>query len=339
MPNQPFVEEIKFQLFSKDSQKKDELVALFVAERPEISNTNQVYPVQSDPTGKTGKIINLKGVEELVNYFAPVLYFESEDEIKFPYDAKEIVLSPSYQKRSRTKDGKERKSRKGDSETYFDLAPPFPSSATGKVYASVLNNSKINELAINYYFFYPLSNWAAHGGYNTHQGDWEGITLFLKSDGKQWILNRAAYAQHLDPPKTIGLDRLRFFKNSNHPEVYVGLGGHASYPNPDETNWTTLPDRKLEIPNTRRSESHRGTNLWQSQGHVEYLPRVSNSLNTKHSWLLYSGCWGLPDLDGDGSGIDGDAAPRGPAFLEVTLTGRGDGNVGLRWLDPWKWAS
>ncbi len=334
IPNNPFVEEITFHLSGKNESGKkvsDKLVALFIADRPEV--TRSEYLVQGSPRP-------LKGVQELVDYFAPVLYFEKEDSVQFPYDAATTFNSQSKKsdlENRRSEEKQSRPVREGDRKTYICLGikrrsdcSPFTFGKNknfGKVYASVLEKPQTqDELAINYYFFYPISDWGDKQNCtpkcNTHEGDWEGITLFLKKNGNQWTLDRAAYAQHTDPPKRIKLDELRFFNGSSHPEVYVGLGGHASYPNPDTydgrgTLW--------------RVEKHRGQKTpWLAQGRVEYLPRVGY-LNANH-WLLFSGRWGDPELGGLGS-----SAPHGPLFLEVSLTGRGDSNVGRRWLNPWDW--
>ena len=89
--------------------------------------------------------------------------------------------------------------------------------------------------------------------------------------------------------------------------VYVGLGGHASYPQPGATWWPAYA-----------YEYHRGNGekFIPDSDNVHYLPRVGN--DNAPDWLRYSGRWGDEDLKNDGVGnTDGDTAPRGPAFLDL----------------------
>lgn len=321
-PSDPFVEEIKFILSNLDTEQKDDFIAFFVADHNE--EARQYYSVK-------GSSEALRGKSGLVNYFAPILYFHEDDAVQFPQNAE--AAFNSSQKRSH----QENKSfRQGDSKTF--LVNP-PQAGEERVYASVLENDA-KELAINYYFFYPTSDWANHGGYNNHEGDWEGITLFLESENEEWALSRAAYANHTFS-KSYSLGELEIETDAGqHPRVYVGLGGHASYPISDETRHTTLDTIDPSVEGYGQIENHSGQNRWSSQGYVEYLPHIGRlGVSNANYWLVYPGNWGNPDLDGDGSRTDGDGAPNGPVFLEVSLNKSADDDRGIRWLDPWAWES
>jgi hypothetical protein len=330
-PNKPLVDKIKFEL-SGDNGNKQNLTTLFVADNPELVRSS--YKVEG-----VNKSLSRN---ELIDRFAPTLYFMKRDSVQFPYDASTMYRSKLV------KNIKNNSSvARGDSETYLQGVGelPYPSSGA-KAYASISEKDvvvvrnkvvvvrnknggrdRFRELAINYYFFYPISDWRRHGGSNTHEGDWEGVTLFLKEVGDRWVPNRVAYAQHLKA-KVIPWNQVSL-ENISHPKVFVGVGGHASYPNSGIEDVITLIGT---LP-----EDHRGENIPVSlTGKIEYLPHVSQ-LNSKH-WLLYSGYWGRKNLDGGVNPYDGDSAPRGPLYLDTTYSYKESSGRGVRWLDPWAWS-
>jgi hypothetical protein len=285
---------------------------------------------------------------ELIDHFAPTLYFEKDDLVQFPYNASTMYGSKKISKLDRNSS-----IARGDSETYLDgvAARPYPQG--DKAYASILEKDivtirdknggrdSVRELAINYYFFYPISDWGKHGGFNTHEGDWEGITVFLRQVNSQFVPNRIAYAQHLNP-KLIPWNQVSLQENSSHSKVFVGLGGHASYPNSGITN-VRVPvlnvrrEDRVDKPSKSTTiatlpELHRGgISPVSLQGKIEYLPHVSQH-NSNH-WLFYSGHWGHPKLAGMGSN-----APKGPLYLDTNISYKESVGRGVRWLDPWAWA-
>jgi WD40 repeat protein len=153
--------------------------------------------------------------------------------------------------------------------------------------------------------------------------------------------------------------------------VFVGLGGHASYPKSGISELSICT--KFKIPTSidpSCEEKHQGGKIYnlhdnlslisssdpKSREVVEYLPRVGvekiEDLGDK-SWLLYPGTWGNPKncitrlpLD-----IGCPSAPRGPAFLDLKkisgisqpisiIAGPTWESFGLgeRWLNPWEWS-
>lgn len=192
------------------------------------------------------------------------------------------------------------------------------------VYAAIIRED--TRIAINYYFHYARSNWSEHEGRNTHEGDWEGITVFLVWNGEQYVPTKVAYAQHIKSAVPgiaggIAIPWWRLNTWEGRPRVYVGLGGHASYPHAGETSWLGA------------MESHRGDGHIFLQYPVIPLPRAGDlEADSEWDWLLYPGHWGRLDIGGIlGVGDDG---PPGPVFLDIA-TGF---PPGLRWFDPWAWA-
>lgn len=116
-------------------------------------------------------------------------------------------------------------------------------------------------------------------------------------------------------------------RDGTHPKVYVGLGGHASYPFPGLSDVAT--------PLGKEPEFHKGDYqvFIPSPEQVHYLPRAGaiKSLQDENAWLLYPGSWGESGF------IPGNNAPRGPMFL-ATVAAPYNPALGDRWLDPWAWS-
>lgn len=88
-------------------------------------------------------------------------------------------------------------------------------------------------LSLQYWFFYGYNDWGrSFAGFNDHEGDWEGLTLFFRLDRQgrpQEPPAHIAYATH----------ESRLTKPWGHPDItcvglhpvgYVGAGSHATYP-------------------------------------------------------------------------------------------------------------
>ncbi|HLD32555.1 MAG TPA: NPP1 family protein, partial [Candidatus Peribacteraceae bacterium] len=274
-----------------------------------------------------GKVFRVEGqtdamdVNELINHFAPVLHFTGGERFSVPFAVDPSIVSSN-----------------GSIQSELDLSQYETgiydrSNTDSAVYASVIKNEELGELAITYNFFFPRSNWEEHGGQNTHEGDWEGATMFLKMNGDMRLVpDRIAVAQHIDVannisnhPETDGGELSTWQsleKIGTHPRLFVGLGGHALYFHPGKTIW--------EIAGFD-SEDHSGDGIiYESAGNVHYISRVGAiNMDSDYSWLLYSGYWGDDDLFGNKE--FGDTAPRGPIFVSSGFP------EGTRWLDPWIW--
>ena len=123
-------------------------------------------------------------------------------------------------------------------------------------------------------------------------------------------------------------------KRNSHPSVYVGLGGHASYPFPGITSWSEPPfddlkyEDNLELHKGYFSDEESTLTGTPTNEPVYYLPHGGTlDLNHDYKWLLYSGEWGE-----DGK------APRGLIFQDVDVGHPRNSGIGDRWLDPWEWS-
>ena len=319
----------------------------FVTDYSDRDSVQNQYKVELDITGDGNTETFTRDASALAEFFAPVLKYDSGANFPSPLggtheqpeNGKEIFDSPvsidSYPQQIRNFEGS------ADPRNAVDLSAyktTNVSSGQGTIYASVLDASSAqkaslaqlpaDEVAINYWMHYPRSNWAYHGGLNTHQGDWEGITLFLKKKGDRLVPDRIAYAQHAkvfalsDGGETVAWEDAFVQNKANgvgiSPIVYVGLGGHASYPYPGAT--------KVGL----EKEVHRG-DYTQVTPSVEFLERASSEQSP--SWLRFPGRWGLENAGVDGFFSRGDDGPRGPVFQELGF------EAGERWFNPWGWAS
>lgn len=91
-----------------------------------------------------------------------------------------------------------------------------------------------NFLVLQYWFFYAYNDWAnGFGGFNDHEGDWEGIQLFFKlTDGEPADAPSHICYQGHSSRITKPWDDPDLEKDGEHPHVYVAAGSHASYPQP-----------------------------------------------------------------------------------------------------------
>lgn len=312
-PESPVVEKVDFQLEKWTGlgyASIDSLNALFIADHPD---------------GATLSIDRRLQYETWIDQYAPILLFdagitgETTDDERFavPFNINETW--GKYGTGKLTGDTNE-----SISLSSYENGNYNSDNTTGAIYASVLERG--DEVAIDYYFHYPRSNWGDYRGFNTHQGDWEGITVFLKNGD----IDRVAYSQHLSSPLS-GSVVLPFGntieRDGTHPKVYVGLGGHASYPFPGLSDVPTILGKEPEF--------HKGDYkvFKPSPEQVHYLPRAGSikTLQDENAWLLYPGTWG------ESSFLPGTNAPHGPMFL-ATVAAPLNPALGDRWLDPWTWS-
>jgi hypothetical protein len=105
-------------------------------------------------------------------------------------------------------------------EAYRDFAvhPPL-------YYYRVLHNR--GYVVIQYWFFYAYNDWGtSHDGANDHEGDWEGVFVFLQAEEPAFV----AYSAHIGNPEWHAWDDAAHERRfRNHPVVYVGCGSHANY--------------------------------------------------------------------------------------------------------------
>jgi len=91
-----------------------------------------------------------------------------------------------------------------------------------------------NWKSLQYHFFYAFNDWrlAAHG-VNHHEGDWEMVAVYLKNEEPYAVL----FSQHGSGALQLW-DKIYRVKdhngiNTTHPIIYVALGSHANYSEPE----------------------------------------------------------------------------------------------------------
>ncbi len=173
-------------------------------------------------------------------------------------------------------------------------------------------------VVLQYWLFYAMNNWAEHGGFNNHEGDWESVFIFLDketeepkyvafsahhNDGFNEIYN---FAQYDSVRRRWDDNKLTIVDDS--VASYVALGSHAMY-----------GENKDVVVRVGRK-------------YLDRLGRVLmsniNLRNFKNAGVEnYLGVWGVRTLGGSFSGSN---APTTPPFLKVSGY--------LRYDEPVKWA-
>lgn len=98
-------------------------------------------------------------------------------------------------------------------------------------YRSVREGDVLN---LQYWFFYAYNDWGnGYGGFNDHEGDWEGFHVFFKLAGGQPVEppSHVCFLGH-DSRMTKPWVHPEVEKVGTHPVIYVAAGSHASYPQP-----------------------------------------------------------------------------------------------------------
>lgn len=90
-------------------------------------------------------------------------------------------------------------------------------------------DEKTGWCVLQYWLLYAFNDWAAHGGSNVHEGDWELVCVFLDEKREpRWV----ASSVHILKPKKEKWGELEArgsIQGGTHPVIFVGCGSHAGY--------------------------------------------------------------------------------------------------------------
>ncbi|MFQ5577596.1 MAG: hypothetical protein ACE5G8_11495 [Anaerolineae bacterium] len=151
---------------------------------------------------------------------------------------------------------------------------------------------------LQYWFFYPVNDFkTSHGGINDHEGDWEGLSLFLPrvdrtaadeppvaaathpAEDRWWQPLALLAAAHND---SAARDWPDVEKEGEHPRCYVARGSHATYYHPGQHSVDRADGRGIIVgPGAGRP--------WQ---------RVILPVDPLPNWVTrYNGAWGYFSRD------------------------------------------
>jgi hypothetical protein len=87
---------------------------------------------------------------------------------------------------------------------------------------------------LQYHFFYAFNDWRlAANGMNHHEGDWEMTAVYLKNDVPYAVLFSQHGAGNIEKWETTNKALDKLGNETTHPVVYVALGSHANYSQPE----------------------------------------------------------------------------------------------------------
>jgi hypothetical protein len=191
-------------------------------------------------------------------------------------------------------------------------------------------------LCLQYWFFYGYNDWATgFGGMNDHEGDWEGLYLFLHLD---------ASGQPQEPPAYVTFvgHRSRLTKPwghhdvtrvGNHPVAYVAAGSHATYPEAKEYDLMKI----YGLVDTATGDGvTMGPDDWRGRLDLETQPWTAAFLGGWGTRYWLSTSWlrsalGAVRTKADEIGLPGISAPRGPRYND-------EGTVRPNWISAVAWA-
>lgn len=187
-------------------------------------------------------------------------------------------------------------------------------------------------VSLQYWFFYAYNDWAnTFGGFNDHEGDWEGIQIFFRRSGGQ-IVEPPSHICFLGHHSRITKpwDHPDVQKDGTHPHVYIAAGSHASYPEPKPYPLMALYNLidyaeggDVVLPYTAW---HSAIDLTEQA----WITGFTGSWGTRYwvplSWLSRSLGMVITALPGEVQ-LPGVSAPRGPKLDD-------DGKEREIWTDP-----
>jgi hypothetical protein len=122
-------------------------------------------------------------------------------------------------------------------EAYFQYADILEKDPQPVYYGRVLHETDgdaNNWTILQYHFFYAFNDWRlAANGMNHHEGDWELVAVYLKNDSPYAMLLSQHGAGNIEKWETTLKVRDKSDQDTTHPIVYVALGSHANYSQPD----------------------------------------------------------------------------------------------------------
>jgi hypothetical protein len=153
--------------------------------------------------------------------------------------------------------------------------------------------------AITYWQFYAYNSFRMTGGlHQTHEGDWERISVHLDSALHP---SAVAYYRHEGEPQILGWGRT-FFRDGTHPKIFAGLGSHASYAAPGSYGLQCIHGHGLN--HDLASGGGRPWRTWERG--------IAGLLNvTAFGWYAFGGGWG------EVGNVEFTTGPLGPGWKEA----------------------
>lgn len=250
----------------------------------------------------------------LAERFAPIFYFEKEEEL-FPVSVRYhlsnsnlnkstgntsilIDANPSMEELSQYNDVSENyylDNRKGtieDDGIIKDYRENMGSLGY-TVYSHVFKRN--NNTIIQYWMFYAFNK----GTLNTHEGDWEMVQIILDEDGKPV---KAMYSQHIGGQKA---EWKQVERNGEHIKVYVARGSHANY----------FRYYQGMLGLARDVVGKNGRILVPGDYSLVILGEAGEENHeTNQNWIDFAGRWG--DFGGEEDELRGKRGPYGPVYRE-----------------------
>ncbi|MBM3127904.1 MAG: hypothetical protein FJ009_04620 [Chloroflexi bacterium] len=186
-----------------------------------------------------------------------------------------------------------------------------------------------DDVSIQYWFCYFYDDWA-----NQHEGDWEGICVFLRRDGAEYTPVGASYYAHETGTRRHWAEVEK--AEGDHPRVYVAAGSHASFFQFVARGYvTTVKNLIVPVLGLKLNigfATQRVDRVPDARECAPLAPRVEllpdpvapahrDDAAVRHKkWLAFPGRWGARLLSGLVYG-----GPLGPS------------HKGLKWHNPFVW--
>jgi hypothetical protein len=188
-------------------------------------------------------------------------------------------------------------------------------------------------LVLQYWFYYAYNDWAAgYGGFNDHEGDWEGFHVFFRLDAANRPVQPPDYVCYLGHHSRItkAWDHPDLEKVGTHPVIYVAAGSHASYPQAQQYPLVALYNLIDYATGETLTLNH---DQWRGRINLETAPWLTSYLGSWGTRYWLSLAWMQKALGKLVLSVPGEvylpgvSAPRGPKFSD-------EGDERETWSNP-----
>jgi len=208
------------------------------------------------------------------------------------------------------------------------------------------SNEDATKTVLQYWFFYVYNDWGTSVELgNSHQGDWEMVQIVLNSDEQPEMITYGFH--HGGQRFEWGKEEVGKSEDGNHPLVYVTLGGHGCWNQPENNTWyqvmvvlgcqecvdETAGDGDVLYPSAISENEIKAS----SKKYPYKLEDLSN-ISAGH-WVYWEGYWGkqtwIKQKTGNKLLDAGKSGPSSPPYIDYIS----EKSNYPRWKFPIKWAN
>jgi len=212
--------------------------------------------------------------------------------------------------------------------SFYNLSalPPEPSRFESCPFTVYGRQVEVDDyICLQYWLFYPYNRW-----WNCHEGDMERVQILL--DKASETPQRMTFGQHWGG-ETVTWDSANIsFMSGTHPEVFVGIGSHSSWPTDGNHVIMSFLNDTIRVTDYTSST---GLALFPDCLSSAWNSYALTNVSSEPSWVGWLGKWGY-FVPGPLGGY-GRCGPDSPANVVIVYNYTTGEAVNI-WDNPIEWA-